>query len=87
MGEILGVFGDVDLRPQGEECGCNCLKVLEGGVLPVFEHPEEGIHVAGVDEHIPDEGRDRLHISMGSRLEGCEIVTFHLELALLGAGG
>jgi hypothetical protein len=87
VGEVLGIFGDVNLRPQGEESGCDRLKVLEGGVLPFCEHPEEGIHVSGIDEHVPDEGRDRLDVSMGSSLEGGEIFIFYLEVALLGARG
>jgi hypothetical protein len=46
IGEILGIFGDVNLHSQGEEYGRNHLKALEGGVLPFFEHPEEGVHIS-----------------------------------------
>jgi hypothetical protein len=83
----LGILRDIKLRPQREEHGHDCLEVLEGGILTFSKHPKEGIHISSINKVVPDEGGDRLHVGVDSGLEGSEIISLDLKVALGSAGG
>jgi hypothetical protein len=85
--KVLGVLGDVKLHPQREEHSSNCLETLEGGIFTFSNHPKKGIHISGVNEGVPDEGRDHLHVGVDDGLEGGEVIILGLKVTLGSMGG